>query len=158
MFNLQPLAKHPLSGNVPVIETQVFESMWSLFAAICTHWDTFTDPAPYRTQVLNFMLNRIKLNPLYLGYYATAADVLARMRQQHGDAAYPLLFSDIEAGSENPPASPLAVTRQRVSNEFVTLHLALGGFRAFGAVNYCGYIGGPNLPGQPAPYRTGAIR
>ncbi len=157
MFNLQPLAKHPLSDSSPEIDKDVYEATWALFAAIGRYWGTIADATPHRTQVLNFMLNRIKLNPLYLGYYATAREVLARMQAEHGDAAYEMLFTDKAAASEDPPVSPLAVVRQRVSNELVALHLAVGGFKAFGAVNYCGYIAGPNLPGQEPPYRTGAI-
>jgi hypothetical protein len=158
MFNIQPLAKHPLSNISPEIDKQVYEAMWALFAAICRFWGTIADPAPHRTQLLNFMLNRIKLNPLYSGYYATASEVLARMQAEHGEAAYEMLLTDKAAASEDPPVSPLAVARQRVSNELVALHLAVGGFKAFGAKNYCGFIAGPNLPGHEASYRTGAIK
>jgi len=48
---------------------------------------------------------------------------------------------------------PLARLRQLISNEFIDLHLALGGFASFGARNHLGYISGPNQPGEPAPYR-----
>lgn len=157
MFNIQPLAKHPLSDSSPEVPKDIYDSMWALFVAICKYWGTIADPEPHRTQLLNFMLNRKKLNPLYGGYYATASDVLRRMHEQHGDTAYEMLFTDKAAAAEDPAVSPLAVTRQRVSNELVALHLAVGGFKAFGASNYCGYVGGPNLRGQEPPYRTGAI-
>jgi len=156
MFNIQPIAKHPLSDSSPEVDNDVYEAMWTLFTAICRYWGTIDDPTPHRTQLLNFMLNRIKLNPLYIGYYATAREVLDRMVAQQGNADYELLLTSKDAAAEDPPTSPLAVTRQRVSNEFVSLHLALGGFKAFEALNYCGYIAGPNLPGQP-PYRTGGV-
>lgn len=158
MFNIQPLAKHLLSDSSPEIDQAVYDAMWALFVAVGKYWGTIADPAPHRTQLLTFMLNRIKLNPLYTGYYATAADVLTRMQAQHGDAAYEMLFTDKAAASEDPPVSPLAVTRQRVSNEIVSLHVAVGGFKVFGASNYCGYVAGANVPGQDPPYRTGAIK
>jgi hypothetical protein len=69
------------------------------------------------------------------------------------EAAYALLFTDPGA-LETPPRTPLALVRQCVSNEFVAWQLALGGFKSWGAENYCGYIGGAFIPGQPAPYRT----
>lgn len=157
MFNIQPLAKHPLSDSSPEVNKEVFESMWALFVAICKYWNTIADPSPHRTRLLNFMLNRIKINPLYSSYYVTAFDVLTRMQAQYGTTAYETLFTSIEAAGEDPPTSSLAVTRQRVSNEFITLHLAIGGFKAFDAINYCGYIAGPNILGEQPPYRTGAI-
>ena len=131
MFNIQPLAKHALSDSAPEISKNLYESMWALFVAVCQHWGTIADPAPHRTQLLNFMINRIRINPLYAGYYATAAEALAAMQAQHGAQASEILFTDKAAAAEDPPVSPVAVTRQRVSNEFVGLHLALGGFKSF---------------------------
>ncbi len=40
-----------------------------------------------------------------------------------------------------------------VIDELIALYMALGGFRAFGAKNYCGYFGGANVPNEPIPYR-----
>ena len=157
MFNIQPNAKHPLSDSSPEIDKEVYDAMWGLFAFICRYWSTIADPSPHRTQLLNFMLSRITLNPLYFGYYTSASELLTRMQAQYGDAAFEMLLTDTAAATEDPPVSPLAVARQRVSNEFVALHLAVGGFKAFGAINYCGHIAGPNLVGHVPPYRTGAI-
>ena len=150
----QVRAKHPLSNDLSVLDEAVFDSMWSLFCQIGQYWQNMDDPTPYRLQLYSFMLNRMSLRPIYRNYYITAAAVIHQLIEQYGEQqAYVVLFTDTEA-NKSPPETPLALTRQKVSNEFVALQLALGGFRSFGAINYCGYIGGANIPGQPVPYRT----
>jgi len=158
MFQVQTIAKHPLSNSVPELSTELFESMWALFAAIGSYWGTMADGNLHRTQLFDFMANRIKLDPLYLEYYATAAKVMSDLAEKFGARAYQELFTNAAAGSETPLQTPMGIARQRVSNEFVSLHLALGGFMAFGAVNYPGFICGPNIPGAVPPYRTGEVR
>jgi hypothetical protein len=112
------------------------------------------DPEPYRSQLYTFMLNRISLRPIYQSYYVLAKTVMDELITTYGEEqAYVFLFTDKDA-AQSPPETPLAVTRQKVANEFMALQLSLGGFKAWGAINYCGFIGGPNIPGQPAPYRT----
>lgn len=150
----QTPAKHPLSVDLPPLDESVFASMWTLFRHIGKHWQNMDDPSPYRSQLYSFMLNRINLRPIYRDYYLLAATVTRQLVEQYGeDQAYVFLFTDADA-AKAPPETPLALTRQKVANEFMALQLSLGGFKAFGAVNYCGYIGGANIPGQPAPYRT----
>jgi len=158
VFQVQTIAKHPLSDSAPELSTELFESMWALFASIGSYWGTMTNASLHRTQLLNFMANRIKLDPLYLEYYATAAKVVKDLTEKLGAGAYQELFTNTVAGTETPPQTPMGIARQRVSNEFVSLQLALGGFMAFGAVNYPGFICGPNIPGAVPPYRTGAVR
>lgn len=150
----QTPAKHPLSADLPPLDESVFASMWTLFRHIGKYWQNMDDPSPYRSQLYSFMLNRINLRPIYRDYYLLAATVTRQLIEQYGeDQAYVYLFTDVDA-AKAPPETPLALTRQKVANEFMALQLSLGGFKAFGAVNYCGYIGGANIPGQPAPYRT----
>lgn len=101
------------------------------------------------------MRNRIALLPLYLDYYTIAARVIKELIDKYSNdatKAYEELFTSEEA-SKTPPTTPLALTRQAVSNEFVTLYFALSGAVAFGARNAPGYFGGTNIPGAP-PYRT----
>lgn len=150
----QTPAKHPLSVGLPPLDENVFASMWTLFGHIGKYWQNMDDPSPYRSQLYSFMLNRINLRPIYRDYYLLAATVTRQLVEQYGeDQAYVFLFTDADA-AKAPPETSLALTRQKVANEFMALQLSLGGFKAFGAVNYCGYIGGANIPGQPAPYRT----
>lgn len=151
-------AIHPLSVDIPPLSDEVFESMWRLFVHVGRFWQNMDDAGPLRSQLYSFMLNRISLRPIYREYYDCARRVTDELVARHGeDQAYALLFTDAEAG-RSPPETPVALTRQKVANEFMAWQLALGGFKAWGAMNYCGYIGGPNLPGQPAPYRTSEDR
>lgn len=158
MFQVQTIVKHPLSDSAPEISPELFESMWALFVSIASYWGTMADASLHRTQLLNFMANRIKLDPLYLVYYTTTANVLKELAEKFGAGAYQELFTNVAAGTEIPPQTPIGIARQRVSNEFISLHLAIGGFKAFGAVNYPGFIGGPNIPGDAPPYRTGEVQ
>ncbi|MGE7960068.1 hypothetical protein ACQKQA_26555 [Pseudomonas sp. NPDC089530] len=150
----QKPAQHPLSETVTFIDEQVFSAMWELFVHIGKYWKNMEDPSPFRSQLYSFMLNRIKLRPLYSEYYSSAMKVMSSLIEELGeDEAYAFLFTDPDA-AKVPPETAIALTRQAVANEFMALQLSLGGFKAFGALNYCGYIGGANIPGQPAPYRT----
>jgi len=155
MFTLQDIAKNPISDSTPEVPGDLFEAMWQIFVAIGRFWGNMADPAPHRIQLYNFMINRIKLYPIYRAYYATAKLVMEELTGKYGaDEGYRRLFTDNQADIENPPQSALALTRQMVSNQFVALQLSLGGFKAYGALNYCGYPCGPYIPGVPAPYRT----
>ncbi|CAB3755673.1 hypothetical protein [Paraburkholderia solisilvae] len=150
----QPIAKHPLSPAVPAIDDDVFASMWDIFVNIGKFWGNMDDATPHRAELYSFMLDRIRLRPIYGQYYANARDVMRELIREFGsEAAYTRLFTDKDA-NRVPAETPLAVVRQMVSNEFIALQLCLGGFKASGAVNYCGYIGGPNIPGAQTPYRT----
>jgi len=157
VFQIQHLAKHPLSDSAPEISSELFEQMWTLFSSISDYWKITNDTAQ-RTQLLNFMINRVKLNPLYIDYYITAAKVLRDLTDRVGSNAYHELFTNTIAAQEKPPQTPMGITRQRVSNEFIALQIALGGFKTFGALNYPGFICGPNIDGAEPPYRTGEIQ
>lgn len=146
--------QHPLSAEPEPLDPETLSAMWQLFVAIGEFWRNVDDPAPYQSRLFAFMLNRISLNPLYRDIYQMAARLMAGLIAERGaSAAYEFLFTDTEA-NQSPPTTPLALTRQMVSNEFIALQLSLGGFKAFAqAKNYPGYFGGANIPGQPAPYR-----
>jgi hypothetical protein len=136
------------------LDDGVRDVMWKVFVHICEFWHTVVDPSEYRSRFDSFMDNRMSLDPRYALYYRDTAAALEELIAQVGEpTAYQRLLTDA-ALNVAPPTTPLMVARQRVSNEFVSLHLALGGFASFGATNYLGYIYGPNVPGQPAPYRT----
>lgn len=150
----QKAAKHPLSTELPPLQDETFAAMWQIFVHIGEFWQNMDDPTPYKSQLYSFMLNRINLRPIYRDYYISAQMVMKKLIQEKGEKnAYEYLFTDKDA-IKTPPENLIAVTRQVVANEFMALQLSLGGFKAFGAKNYCGYIGGANIPGQPVPYRT----
>ena len=136
----------------PLPDSRTLARLWGLFVALGTHWQNNEDPESMKSNFLVFITNRIRLDPSYADEYRNAAAVLDELITELGETrAYEKLMTD-PAANISPPATRIAHARQRVSNEFIALQLALGGFKAFGATNYLGYISGPNIAGQP-PYR-----
>jgi hypothetical protein len=129
-------------------------AMWDLFVAIGDFWQLRDDSSPYKLRLQSFMANRIAFNPLYSEFYAVAARVLSELIAAHGaKSAYEQFFTQKPRTSVNaPPETELEFVQQYVANEFIALRLALGGFKAFGAINYRGYFGGANISGQPVPF------
>jgi hypothetical protein len=139
------------------VEPAVDEAMWRLFVAIGEFWNLGDDPQPYRLRLRAFMANRIRFSPIYRDLYVVARTVIDELIAQTGDKAkaYELLFTQKpRVPSTTPPQTQLEFAQQYVANEFIGLRLSLGGFKAFGGINYCGYFGGANIDGQPVPYRT----
>lgn len=131
--------------------------MWDLFEAIGDFWKTGDDSAPYKQRFRTFMRNRIALNPLYEGFYAAAKTLIDELIAQHDDksAAYRDLFTEKDRRSPAaPPETMRDFIQTYVVNEFIAFRLAVGSFKTFGALNYCGYFGGANVKSEPAPYRT----
>lgn len=131
-----------------LLDATTLAAMWELFVQIGKFWGTVDDPSGMKSQWLVFINNRIRTNPTYVMEYRNAAELIEAM----GENAYETLFTDYFANIA-PPTTRLARARQLVSNEFVTLQLALGGFKVFGAKNHPGYFGGANIKGK-TPYRT----
>jgi len=152
----QAREKHPLSATLPAEDDEVGLAMWELFVAIGDFWQLGDDPKPYRQLFESFMSNRIVLNPLYQDYYSKANQLIAKLASEGTkQKAYETIFTKKDrTPPPGPPANELELVQRNVANEFVALRLALGGFLSFGALNYCGYFGGANVPGQPVPYRT----
>jgi hypothetical protein len=154
----QHSARHPLAASVPPLDADLFASMWELFVQIGVFWKNMDDPEPYRSQLWTFMENRIGLQPAYHDYYVLARHVMDGLIAERGkEAAYAYLFTHPRARagvSDTAPDTALDLVRRHVSDEFICWQLALGGFKAWGARNYCGYIGGAYIPGEPVPYRT----
>ncbi len=151
---------HPLNwGASPPSETQT-GTLWSLFVAIGHHWELGDDPEPYRLRFLSFVENRVDLNPLYREYYRDGAKLVDSMVEKLGShEAFQKIFSDKPRISPSGlPVTTLETLQRFVVNEFITLRLALGGFKAFGAENYIGYFGGANIEGEPIPYRSRGIQ
>ncbi|MER9593947.1 hypothetical protein [Mesorhizobium sp. M0244] len=152
----QNRAQHLLSPKAPVAQDSVEEAMCRLLVAIGSFWNLTDEPEAYRTRLPAFMTNRISLDPKYQDYYALAQRVIDALIAEKGEAAaYEYLFTNKPRAKPALPVTELEYVQYYVANEFIALRLALGGFSAFGALNYRGYFGGANVPGQPAPYRTG---
>lgn len=152
----QTKAVHPLSPPPGSLPPAVRNTLWSLFVAIGDHWALADDAAAYELRFLTFLQNRIDIDPLYAGYYRDGATLLDDLVAAHGaQRAYDKLFADKpRIAPAGLPATPLEALQRFVANEFIALRLALGGFKTFGAINYCGYFGGANIAGEPVPYRV----
>lgn len=128
--------------------------LWEIFLAICKHWQNVADPETMKTRFLGFLSNRIELHPEYLSHYRTAVEEIDRLAAgSDRERAHLTLLTD-PGLAKGAPDTGLKIARQKVSNEFISLQLSLGGFKSFvNAINYPGYISGWNGDG-PAPYRT----
>jgi hypothetical protein len=149
--------KHILSAVFGDLTPEDQNVLWHFFVGIGDHWALGDDAAGYRTRFDNFLSNRSDFDPLYTGYYTTAAFALRNLIDQYGEVqAYRILLE--EGISQNEPVvvdkPTLEMLRKRIVDEFLTVRLAFGGFRAFGATNYRGYFGGALIAGRPVPYRT----
>lgn len=133
----------------PQLDPAVVPPLWALFRQIGIHWGNMADSSPLYSQWLTFLQNRIITDPGYAAVYNQAAQYLTELVGEQGDGAYTTIFAP-PAPTDDPR---LVALRTKVSNEFIVFQLATGGFKAFGAKNYLGYFGGPNVAGQ-APYRT----
>ena len=138
-----------------VLDEKLFEVMLELFTQIGIFWQNTPENSSLRTDLYGFIRNRISIDPNYLTEYENAVHVLNLFKQDYNtvEEAYAAFFTAPE-GLESPPKSILAFARQKVSNEFISFQLSIGGFKSFGAKNYLGFIGGSNQKGKPAPYRT----
>ena len=147
---------HILTPSDAASDDETMSAMWNLFVAIGELWQLGDDPSPYRLRLQAFMRNRIAFNPLYAEFYTVCARVLSELIAAKGrKAAYAEFFTEKpRAIPSAPPETQLEFVQQYVANEFISLRLALGSFKAFGAINYRGYFGGANIADQPAPYRT----
>ena len=144
---------HPYPYETELPDPATMDCLWKLFVRIGEFWQNNDHPEEMKSNFVTFVANRIQLNPSYRDEYRNAVEVIAELIAELGEEqGYRKLFTDAHANIA-PPSTKLARARQMVSNEFVALQLALGGFKAFGgAKNYLGYIGGANVKDQ-VPYR-----
>jgi hypothetical protein len=150
----KPKEHHALSSPALRVPPAIEEAMWNLFLAIGDLWQLTDDPQPYRLRFDAFLENRITLNPLYVKYYEAAEELVVDLAAQKDlDAAYHLLFLNQNPYGLTYSQTLLTAIQQRVTGEFIACRLSLGGFRAWGAINYRSYFGGANLAGEPVPYR-----
>ncbi|MGB3183562.1 MAG: hypothetical protein WBB45_19385 [Cyclobacteriaceae bacterium] len=136
--------------------TTLFEAMYELFTQIGIFWRNPPEREDLRSDLFTFMSNRMKISPVYLADYENAWEVLQEIIDEHGgnkNEAYADFFT-MPVGQENISDTRIARARHMVSDEFIAFQLSVGGFKAFGAANYPGYIAGANVPGQAPPYRS----
>lgn len=150
----QAFLHHPGNQISGPLDPEVYDSMYQIFANICTFWNNLDNPDSYRSGLYTFMDNRMKLRPQYQQYYQLAHITMNEQIKELGkQAAYKKLFTDTSL-TDKHNNDPMAVTRQKVSNEFITFQIDQGGFKVFGATNDTGNISGAYIPGEPIPYRS----
>lgn len=141
------------------LKPEVYEAMFQVFSHICTYWENLDNPEAYRSRLYTFMDNRMALRSQYQQYYQIAKLAIEQeIVNTSEEAAYKRLFTDASLLTPHNN-DPLAITRQKVSNEFINFQVSVGGFKGFKGVNEAktnaeSYIGGAYIPGQIAPYRV----
>jgi hypothetical protein len=150
-YNLE--ARYLIQNDLRQLDDASIDILWKLFVKIGDFWGNGGDPQLMKSNFLVFLSNRIENDYNYLSDYVNACDVIGELCEELGEEeGYKKLFTDPLANI-SPPVTKLARARQMVSNEFIKLQLALGGFKAFGSpLNYPGYFGGVNIEGR-TPYR-----
>lgn len=173
------LAERLLPAEPGPIASGDLEILWQLFVAIATAWGSdgerprsngnalsghasnghtsghssghgSPDPLALRSQWLEFIEVRTLTAPSYGGEYRSAVLVLEELNRIHGPAMWDqLLFGEHRTA---PITSRLGHLRRYVVEEFIKVWLAAGGFKAFGAGNFNGYISGSRFAVKP-PYR-----
>ncbi len=125
----------------------VRDRLWSLFGHIVRRWSD-ADPQTMRSNWLVFIANRQRVDAAYATWFAQAASMLDERVAALGEAA---AIEELLGPKAESAQTGWALTLVR--DEFIALFLSLGGFKAYGALNYRGYIAGANVPGE-TPYRT----
>ncbi|MDI5925232.1 hypothetical protein QBK93_11160 [Rhizobium leguminosarum] len=136
----QRRAIHPLSKTFKPLPQPTVEILWDVFVAIGEQWSLGDNPSDYRLRFETFLENRINISPIYKNYYADGAEFVSSLIAELGRArAYDrLLTQKPRVAQSGIPATRLEAVQRFVANEFISLRLALGGFKAFGAINYRG--------------------
>ena len=165
----EKLPERLLSAEPGPVSPDDLKILWQLFVAIATTWSGHRhesngqvlerngsnghgspDPLALRSQWLEFIEVRTRTAPSYGGEYRSAVLVLEELSRVHGSAMWDeLLFG---ASRTAPMTSRLGHLRRYVVEEFIKVWLAVGGFKAFGAGNFNGYVSGSRFAVQ-SPYR-----
>ncbi|WEL89767.1 hypothetical protein P0D90_07960 [Pseudomonas sp. CBSPCBW29] len=125
--------------------------LWSLFGFIGLKWGTAADCGMSQQQFQQALQWQMQRDPAYTGYYRdTIAEYQALLRQ-YGQPS--LALAALITQKPYSPSNPSAVANF-VLLEFMRWNIAFGGFKAFGYMNYNGWMGGGSFLQQPPPYRA----
>jgi hypothetical protein len=143
-----------MGSGIGSLEPEEVERLWEVFRAIAEAWGSpGTDPALQYSQWLEFVKLRTEQAPSYLAEYRSAVEVLEELTRRYGQGVLRRLLFELGGQTADAATTRLAHVKIYVVDEFIRVWLATGGFRAFGAGNYNGYISGSRFAVQP-PYRT----
>lgn len=142
-----------LPSETGELRAEEADGLWALFVAIAAAWgDPDADPILQKSQWLEFIRVRTLEPPSYLEEYRNALRVLKSLRDRDGDRAMTRLLFDSGLSPAEAASTPLAHLKRYVVDEFIRVWLATGGFRAYGSVNYNGYVSGSRFSVR-LPYR-----
>lgn len=125
------------------------ETLWIIYTYIRQRWQA--EDGMSEAQLKLIVDGKIRLYPDYAGYYAAAVTEYRRLLAQTGDRNRALDILYTENQLPNPKLPDVAT---RVLGEFMTYHVAFGGFRTYGFENFPGWMGGGSYQQVPPPYRT----
>ena len=160
---LRPLGPGDLlKGEARPLSPEDLERLWEILAAINANWRLFwdedEDPKDHsllrmRSSWREFVHLRSdppgpNPQPSYAAEYANAITVVDALKSADPDAVWDILFSVGTPGAQ-PPSAGAAVTaaqllhaKRFVIDEFMTVLVTTGGFKAFGGRNTHGYMAG----------------
>lgn len=125
------------------------EGLWEVFVAISTLWGSSElNPLHQRSQWLEFIEVRTTQPPSYVEEYRSALSVIEELKSLHPQDAWNRLM--LQHGAPAALTNRLAHARKFVVEEFIRVWLLTGGFKAYGAGNYNGYISGSRFAVQPS--------
>lgn len=138
------------------LDVDTLECLWELFAAIANIWGTkegsanLNSPLAYRSQWLEFIDAKTLHRPSYVTEYRTGVETLRELHQRHGAGVWnELMFGPSRQAALTTKVGHL---RHYVAEEFIRVWLVAGGFKAYGAGNYNGFVSGSRFATAP-PYR-----
>ena len=130
------------------MDSEATQILWDIFAFIRSNWNSSDDMSQDQ---FNLMIKyKVGLNGNYLQYYTAAIDEYNKLFNQTGNKqkALTLLYRE-----NILPKPALPDVANYVLGEFMTMHVAFGGFKAVGYENYRGWMGGGSFEQVPPPYR-----
>ena len=131
------------------MESPELDRLWEIYTYIRKHWQA--EDGMSTAQLKLIVDGKIAIDPAYAGYYDSAVAEYEALTAQHGsrDKALAALYSENE--TPNPKLPEVA---QYVLGEFMTFHVAFGGFKAYGFENFPGWMGAGPYTQTPPPYRA----
>lgn len=149
----EPLLPGLIPSRAGSLAGDEVERLWEIYKTIAATWgETGIDPTLHRSQWLEFLEARTLRDPSYLGEYRSAIRVLDDLTVQHGVRALTWLLLESGVKPGDLPTTLLAHAKRYVVDEFIRVWLAAGGFRAYGAENYNGFVSGSRFAVR-SPYR-----
>jgi hypothetical protein len=125
------------------------QELWEIFSFISKKWQSQDGVSLDQFElIINY---KVTLNSVYTTYYQNTVLEFQKLLNQFGNKEKAL----VQLFRENQMPTPkLPDVAKYVLNEFMTMHVAFGGFKVLGYQNYRGWMGGGTYQQTPPPYRV----